>query len=222
MPIRTHRGRAAVYRRTWGWPLRSPRHLAATAAALTVLAVGLGITVPALGAGSGPSSRQPTSAEPSSYQLPVTTPADYATNNPADPSTEPSPGTGTSPTPTATGTRPTPTATGPRPPPGAAPAEAVTTASAFARAWAHHPPRMTAAQWAQRLRPYTTREYWPQLRTVDPVGVPASAVTGPPVVTDAGPTAIEVDVPTDALILRLTVVDTPAGWRVDSYTRAGG
>ena len=27
MPIRTNRGRAAVYRRLWGWPLRSPRHL---------------------------------------------------------------------------------------------------------------------------------------------------------------------------------------------------
>lgn len=27
MPIRTSRGRGAVYRALWGWPLRSPRHL---------------------------------------------------------------------------------------------------------------------------------------------------------------------------------------------------
>lgn len=45
MPIRTNRGRAAVYRRVWGWPLRSPRHLAATLGVVAVLAAGLGYAV---------------------------------------------------------------------------------------------------------------------------------------------------------------------------------
>ena len=41
MPIRTNRGRVAVYRKLWGWPMRSPQHLIATA--LVVLAVVLSI-----------------------------------------------------------------------------------------------------------------------------------------------------------------------------------
>lgn len=41
MPLRTDRGRAAVYRRLWGWPLRSRGHLAGavTGAAVLVAAV---------------------------------------------------------------------------------------------------------------------------------------------------------------------------------------
>lgn len=34
MPLRTGRGRAAVLRRIWGWPLRSPGHLAIAAVVL--------------------------------------------------------------------------------------------------------------------------------------------------------------------------------------------
>lgn len=45
MPIRTNRGRAAVYRQVWGWPLRSPRHLAATLGVVAVLAAGVGYAV---------------------------------------------------------------------------------------------------------------------------------------------------------------------------------
>jgi len=40
LPIRTHRGRAAVYRMFWGWPVRSPKHLAATVLALVVITIG--------------------------------------------------------------------------------------------------------------------------------------------------------------------------------------
>ena len=46
MPIRTNRGRAAVYRRLWGWPLRSPRHLAASIIIFVVLVVTLGVIIP--------------------------------------------------------------------------------------------------------------------------------------------------------------------------------
>lgn len=56
MPIRTNRGRAAVYRRVWGWPLRSPRHLAATLSVVAVLAAGLGYVV---GGGREPRPERP-------------------------------------------------------------------------------------------------------------------------------------------------------------------
>ena len=46
MPIRTNRGRAAVYRRLWGWPLRSPRHLAASIIIFVVVVVALGVLIP--------------------------------------------------------------------------------------------------------------------------------------------------------------------------------
>ncbi|MGH3988463.1 MAG: hypothetical protein ACRDTZ_14280, partial [Pseudonocardiaceae bacterium] len=51
MPIRTHRGRAAVYRTFWGWPVRSPRHLVGTALALVLIAVGVGLALPESGVG---------------------------------------------------------------------------------------------------------------------------------------------------------------------------
>jgi hypothetical protein len=54
MPIRTNRGRAAVYRKLWAWPLRSPRHLAMAAFALAVLAIALcSAAVPAVVATAG-------------------------------------------------------------------------------------------------------------------------------------------------------------------------
>ncbi len=40
MPIRTHRGRAAVYRKFWGAPVRSPKHLAVTVLALVLIVIG--------------------------------------------------------------------------------------------------------------------------------------------------------------------------------------
>lgn len=46
MPIRTQRGRAAVYRSLWGWPLRSPRHLAALAVVLAAIGVGISLALP--------------------------------------------------------------------------------------------------------------------------------------------------------------------------------
>lgn len=46
MPIRTHRGRAAVYRTLWGWPLRSPLHLVATLVVLAGLGAGFAFALP--------------------------------------------------------------------------------------------------------------------------------------------------------------------------------
>src|SRR5690606_9108819 len=46
MPIRTNRGRAAVYRRIWGAPLRSPKHLIATVVDLGSLITAVGFLMP--------------------------------------------------------------------------------------------------------------------------------------------------------------------------------
>jgi hypothetical protein len=46
VPIRTHRGRAAVYRRFWGWPVRSPRHLMGTVLVVVAIAIGAGLALP--------------------------------------------------------------------------------------------------------------------------------------------------------------------------------
>src|SRR5689334_18788949 len=48
MPIRTNRGRAAVYRRIWGFPLRTPRHLAGTVIVVAALIIAIGVVVPQL------------------------------------------------------------------------------------------------------------------------------------------------------------------------------
>lgn len=48
MPVRTARGRAAAFRRLWGFPLRSYRHLVATVLTVLVVAVGIGAASAAL------------------------------------------------------------------------------------------------------------------------------------------------------------------------------
>ncbi len=54
MPIRTHRGRAAVYRTIWGWPLRSPRHLVAVVLALVAIGAGVAVALPGDGRSGSP------------------------------------------------------------------------------------------------------------------------------------------------------------------------
>src|ERR1700742_4373259 len=54
MPIRTNRGRAAVYRKLWGWPMRSPRHLVVLLVVVGAVVLTVGIVVPQLtGSGDG-------------------------------------------------------------------------------------------------------------------------------------------------------------------------
>ena len=147
MPIRTNRGRAAVYRRLWGWPLRSPRHLIGTLVLLAILLTALGIVLPqaigkpkATGAGSPPAT---TTAE--------STPPGLAA---------PVPATSTLPT-RLTAPLATPTSAPPND-------EAVHVAKAWAEAWVHHPAGITNQQWLDGLRPYTTEEFLPVMSTVDP------------------------------------------------------
>jgi len=105
-----------------------------------------------------------------------------------------------------------------------APIGVTLTANAFAERWVAHS-NVTPQQWAERLHPFTVQEFWPTLATVDPANISSTRLTqASRVVGLSGIGAADgatVDVPTDAAILRLTMVRTPAGWRVSSYSQAG-
>ncbi|MGH3999675.1 MAG: hypothetical protein ACRDTJ_19700 [Pseudonocardiaceae bacterium] len=193
MPIRTHRGRGAVYRSLWGWPLRSPKHLAGTGLALVAIAMGIGLALPDNQAGS---ARAVPSSSPRINSFdPASRPALAAVN----PSAPPQARSIASPAPTA----------------------ALSVAKSWVRAFLTVPNGITSARWVEQLRPYTTDELLPELRSIDPANVPTAQITGEPRTVSSGPSSAEVDVPTTGVVVRLLVVSTPAGWRVAGYQRAG-
>lgn len=204
MPIRTNRGRAAVYRRLWGWPLRSPKHLASTLIVLVVLIVALGIVLPkTLGNQVAPTPYNAFAPNPSSStspRLPVGAPITSSTSSPL-PTRLSSPLS-------------TPTSAAPN-------TEGLTIAKEWAAAWVTHPAGITSQQWLEGLRPYTTEEYLPEMSTVDPGNIPANKVTGDPAIVSSYTSSLEVDIPTDGPKLSITVVSTSAGWRVAHYGQAG-
>jgi hypothetical protein len=193
VPIRTHRGRGAVYRSLWGWPLRSPRHLAGTVLALVAIAVGIGLVLPD---GPADSIRAVPSSSPRINSFdPASRPPLSAANLPVPPKVRPI-------------VTPAPTA-------------ALSIAKSWVRAFLTVPNGVSSARWVEQLRPYTTDELLPELRSIDPANVPAAQITGEPRTVSSGPSSAEVDVPTTGVVVRLLVVSTPAGWRVAGYQRAG-
>jgi hypothetical protein len=193
VPIRTHRGRAAVYRRFWGWPVRSPKHLAGTMLTLAVIGLGLGHALPDHRAHK--TSAVPADSHRVTQFSPVPRPA--------------LPETGRARTPGG----PTPAA--------AAPAAALTVAQSWVNAFLTVPKGITPARWVEQLRPYTTDDLFPQLLSIDPANVPAAQIIEAPRAVSVSAASAEVDVPTTAVVVRLLLVSTPAGWRVASYERAG-
>jgi hypothetical protein len=201
MPIRTNRGRAAVYRRLWGWPLRSPKHLVTTLVVLAALIAALGLVLPrTLGSGSvSPQPADPFGSSPTS-----------STFQPAAPAA-----TTASPLPTRLESPlSTPTPAAPAP-------EALLVAKQWAVAWVNHPSGITNQQWLDGLRPFTTEEYLPVMSTVDPRNIPATKVTGGPTATTSYTSSVDVEISTDGPKLTITVVNTGAGWRVAHYGQAG-
>jgi hypothetical protein len=195
MPIRTNRGRAAVYRRLWGWPLRSPKHLIVTIVLLAVLVTAIGIALPKVVGernDSGSANAQRTGSGV----------ADVSSN----PAAAPLPTRLTEPLRTPT----------PAPPNG----DALRIAMAWAGAWANHPAGMTVDQWLAGLKPYTTEEYLPRLSTVELANIPATKVTGDPIPINSYTSSVEVVIPTDGPKLDITVVSTNAGWRVSAFEPA--
>ncbi|QRP44980.1 hypothetical protein [Amycolatopsis sp. FDAARGOS 1241] len=198
MPIRTNRGRAAVYRRLWGFPLRSPRHLAGTIVFLAILVTALGIVLPKVM--GKPATATPGAPAATSSAAPTTGVAAPV------PSTETLPTRLSSPLLTPTSAPPSP--------------EAVNVAKQWATAWVNHPAGISNADWLNGMRALTTDEFLPVMSTVDPANIPATRVTGEPTVQSSFTSSVKVIVPTDGPKLSITVVNTGAGWRVSDYDQA--
>jgi hypothetical protein len=204
MPIRTNRGRAAVYRRLWGWPMRSPRHLATVVFAVAVVVIAAGIIIPQL---TGSNDRTPGAA------------ADTTTGS----STTGAPSTsgGTPDVPGATGATanlPTRITSPPQTPTSAPPSpEALEVAESWGRAWVNHPEGVTTDQWLSGLRPFTTEEQLTEMATVEPANIAATEVTGPPEAVESFTSSVKVKLPTNAGELLVTVIERPDGWRVTFY-----
>src|SRR5512139_2647726 len=134
MPIRTNRGRAAVYRRLWGWPMRSPRHFMVTLVVIAAAVTVIGLIVPKVAhlAGS-PSGGTGATAGP-------TTTAALAPQGNGAGSRAPS-AVPTTPLPTRLPSAPqTPTSAPPAP-------EALDVATAWSKAWVNHPQGTSTEQW---------------------------------------------------------------------------
>jgi hypothetical protein len=201
MPIRTNRGRAAVYRRLWGWPLRSPKHLVITLCVFGAIVLVLTIAVAKL---SGP-GRRPIIAGPATGTTPTTTTTQNVAPLPAPATSTPS---------TPMGTRlpapPSPSSAPPDP-------QALDIATRWTTAWANHPKGVSTYEWLQGMRPYTTEEYMTIMESIDPANVPATRVTGPATAVSSLAGSIDVQVPTDSGPLAVTLIRTGEGWRVTHY-----
>jgi hypothetical protein len=205
MPIRTNRGRAAVYRKLWGWPMRSPRHLVAIVLVVAAVVLTIGIVVPQL---TGRDDRSG-GAAPTTDSTGAT-PDDTGTS---DEGGAPAPGTGS-----ATEDLPTRLESPPQKPTSAPPADAaLKVAESWGKAWVRHPKGTTNEKWLDGLRPYTTEEYLVEMSTVDPANIPATKVTGPPVPRQSYTSSVTANLPTNGGTLAITVIDTPQGWRVAFY-----
>jgi hypothetical protein len=207
MPIRTNRGRAAVYRRLWGWPLRSPRHLMLAGIGVVVVAVAIAIATAHASA-----SRHNANGNNGGAGSTV------ITNEVPTGSVAPTLGTDTPTTTAAGGTR---LSAPPETPTSAPPAPAaLAVIDAWGKAWVNHPVGMTNAQWLAQLKPYTTSEFLPEMSSVDVSNIDATQITGQPSATKSYTSSVEALLPTNAGKLDITAIATPTGWLVSSYTEA--
>jgi hypothetical protein len=193
VPIRSPRGRAAAYRAVWSWPLRSPLRFAASAVVVIAVVVLVSFV---LGGRQTPSS--PTAQNGTVPTTGVRSPSSLAPT--ALPPVAPL----------------TPTTL----PLSSAPPAAVQVAQNWAAAWVNHPAGITNQAWVAGLTPFTTSEYVGTLTGVDPANIPATRLTGAARATGVAPRTVTVQVPTDAVTLAITVVETEAGWRVSGYDQA--
>lgn len=199
MPVRSNRGRAAVYRRVWGWPMRSRGHLtvAAVAAAVAVILLGLSISFlkPTSDNAPNPSVAQAEGQGPSrTYDMPSRS---YTTSS-------------VSPPPTSTTT-----------PASEAPKAALDTARQYALRWTVHPDGVTPEQFLAGLRPWSMPELLITLEDIDPSRIVENRLTGPVRPLSSREGIVEAAVPTDVGELRLTLVRRD-GWKVDSMTSLPG
>ncbi|GAA3684866.1 hypothetical protein C8D88_1011889 [Lentzea atacamensis] len=196
MPIRTNRGRAAVYRRLWGWPLRSPRHLAASIIIFVVVVVALGVIIPRV---LDRKPATPTVAGQSSSQQPNQV-GQLPSSGASLPTKAPAPSNSAKAAPPA--------------------ADAQVTAELWAETWIKPPPNNDVNQWLKELEEYTTPEFLAQMATIDPRNVP-DKLTDKVVAVSSTTSSVDFEVPTDLGKVRITLVKSPGGkWLVNSYTKA--
>jgi hypothetical protein len=78
---------------------------------------------------------------------------------------------------------------------------------------------MTSAQWLDQLRPYTEPEFLAAaMSTIDPGNITATTVTGQPQILASYTSSVVVRLATNGGTLDITVVNTPQGWLVSSYS----
>lgn len=218
MPIRTNRGRAAVYRRLWGWPLRSPRHLAVLVVFVLAIVLFLSYILPRVTGGSSAAQNTAANATSSVKATAGSTAPSQGAPGVVPPAAPPPGGGGSSPqSPTLTETRQSPSEN--RTPARADP-KALDAASRWAEAFVNHPEGVSAQDWLNPLRELTTEEYFAaRLSTIDPKTVQASRIRGGPQATgDSYTSSVTVLIPTDAKKLSITLIKTSAGWRVNEHT----
>jgi hypothetical protein len=210
MPVRTDRGRVVVYRKVWGWPLRSPRNLAVTVIVAVVFGVGIALFAAAVGA---------TSATRPAVGAAASTPVPTATSSPATSDTSSTSGPAA---PSSTPSAPSRTVTPPAPETAATGTDRATiVAREFMTRWVNHLPGMSSDQWVAQLTPYVVPEFVVLLESVDPTNIPATAVTGDPIVTAESSSVVEVDVPTNGGVVHLVLLAQPdQTWLVRSYDLA--
>lgn len=197
MPIRTHRGRAAVYRRFWGWPLRSPKHLVGAVVLVVVLGSVVGFLLPDPPPGAAPLDDDSGAVPSSVVQQPDPTeesvvdtgsPPSISVPTESPPQTEPSP-------------------------------EGLEVVRQWGGRWVDHPEGTTQREWLEKLRPYTTEEFMGVMSTVEPANVTATELTGQPQPKNSTNTSMRVLLPTNGSTLRVHVVRTVEGWRVAGYDK---
>ena len=201
MPIRTNRGRAAVYRRLWGWPLRSPRHLVATIVGVFVVVTTISVVIP--------NAIKP---RPTGSTAGATSTAASAGS-----------GTQVGVLPTVTST-PLPTKA---PSPTAAPTSAPVNpnAAAVATAWVDafsrfEPGKTTKEQWLAGLDKWTADEVFPRLQSVEPANVPVVLEKTVKTIKSFTDSA-EFEAKLEDGRLIVTVAKLPEGWVVTDWTKAG-
>jgi hypothetical protein len=202
MPIRTNRGRAAVYRRLWGWPLRSPRHLVATIVGVVAVVTTISVVIP------NAIKPQPTGRTAGSTSTAVT-----GANG----------GNQVGVLPTVTST-PLPTkAASPTAAPSSAPVNA--NAAAVATAWVDafsrfEPGKTTKEQWLAGLDRWTADEVFPRLQSVEPANVPVVLDKKVKTIKSSTDSAeFEAKLKDGRLIV--TVAKLPEGWVVSEWTKVG-
>ncbi|MGI5185524.1 hypothetical protein ACQEVZ_55705 [Dactylosporangium sp. CA-152071] len=92
------------------------------------------------------------------------------------------------------------------------PPQAVQAAVAFVTVWAR--PGLDQPTWHAGVTQYATVEYAAVLATVDPANVAATRIVADPVPQTATPDAADVDVPTDAGVVRVVLVLRDGRWLV--------